>query len=107
MQPLLTTKIYEDPVKEQFLKIFADKYARQILQATTNSPQSATEISHLTGIPISTVYRRLQPMIDCKILQVSGSISEEGKKFFMYKSLAEKISTNFDNGNLQIEVTRY
>lgn len=44
-------------------------------------PKSAIEITVDTGIPISTVYRRIQTLCDNKLLTISGSISQGGRNF--------------------------
>lgn len=62
------------------------------------------EISSETKIPISTVYRRLQTLHDNKLLGISGSISQDGKKYFLYKSRVKAISTSFNNGSIEIQI---
>jgi len=42
------------------LEVMADKYSRDLLRTTQEFPKSAFRISQETGIPISTVYRRIQ-----------------------------------------------
>lgn len=85
--------------------VIADIYCREILQAIMITPKSATEINAETHIPISTVYRKIQTMCDNDVLATSGSISEDGKKFFLYKSAIKEISIKFD-GKLRVEVIR-
>ena len=105
MQTLLHgRKIEEDDKKQGILEIISDKYCRVILTATMEKPKSATEITYDTGIPISTVYRRLQTLHDNKLVRISGSISEDGKKYFLYKSKVKAISTNFNGDFIEIEI---
>ena len=54
------------------------------------------EISDEKKIPISTVYRRLQTLFDAKLLAISGSINQDGKKYFLYKSKVKSISLKCD-----------
>jgi predicted transcriptional regulator len=84
--------------------VVSDKYCRTILEKTMEKPKSAIEISAETKIPISTVYRRLQTLHDNKLLGISGSISADGKKYFLYKSKIKAISTSFNGNNVEIEV---
>ncbi len=97
-------KIDEDERKDAILQIISDKYCRAILEATMNKPKSAMEISAESKIPISTVYRRLQSLHDNKLLGISGSISEDGKKYFLYRSRVKAISSVFNGGFVEIEV---
>jgi len=105
MQELIQTKkIIDDDKKQVILEILADKYCKQILNNTLEKPKSAIEISHEKKIPISTVYRRLQTLYDAKLLAISGSINDDGKKYFLYKSRVKSISLNCDLEVTTIEI---
>jgi len=97
-------KIDEDEGKETIMKALADRYSRTILETTMDSPKSVLELSAMTKIPISTVYRRIQELHDKKLLSISGSISDDGKKFFLYKSKLRGVTTSFDNGVLTVSI---
>ena len=97
------TKTGED--KDGFiLYIMSDKYCRAIIQSTIDSPKPAIEISANCKIPISTVYRRLQMLNEGKLVAISGAITREGKKHFLYKSKIKAISSSFNDGNLQVQI---
>ena len=105
MQMLISgKKIDDDSRKDIILEVMSDKYCRAILENTMEKPKSAMEISAETKIPISTVYRRLQTLHDSKLLSVSGSISDDGKKYFLYKSKVKAISSSFHGNDIQIEI---
>ncbi|MDH3824878.1 MAG: helix-turn-helix domain-containing protein [Nitrosopumilus sp.] len=97
-------KIEEESTKDNLLGIVSDKYCRSILKAIMDKPKSAMEIAMECKIPISTVYRRIQNLHDSKMLYTSGQISDDGKKFFLYKSKIKEIQTYFNNGEVQIEL---
>ena len=105
MQELIQNrKIIDDQRKQIILEILADKYCKQILHNTLEKPKSAMEISNEKKIPISTVYRRLQTLYDAKLLAISGSINQDGKKYFLYKSKIRSISLHCDLEVTSIEV---
>ena len=105
MQALISgRKIEDDSRKDAILEVMSDKYCRAILEIAMEKPKSAMEISAETKIPISTVYRRLQTLHDNKLLGISGSISDDGKKYFLYKSKVKAIATSFHGGVVEIEV---
>ena len=105
MQELIQTqKITEDEKRQLILEILADKYCKHILLSTINVPKSAMELSHDEKIPISTVYRRLQTLHDSKLLAISGSINEDGKKYFLYKSKVKAFSIKCDLEETIIEI---
>ena len=105
MQELVQTrKIMDDERKQIILEVLADKYCKQILHDTLEKPKSAMELSSDKKIPISTVYRRLQTLYDAKLLAISGSINEDGKKYFLYKSKVKSISLKCNLEETQIEI---
>jgi hypothetical protein len=97
-------KIDEEVRKDAILEVISDKYCRSILETTMDKPKSAMEISAESKIPISTVYRRLQTLHDNKLLGISGSISDDGKKYFLYRSKVKAISSSFKGGFVEIEI---
>ncbi|HSF27893.1 MAG TPA: helix-turn-helix domain-containing protein [Nitrosopumilaceae archaeon] len=97
-------QVQEDVTKDVMLRILADKYSRAILDATMDSPKSAIDLSAECKIPISTAYRRVQELHDNKLLGISGSINDDGKKYFLYKSKIKSIMTCFNGGSLEIEI---
>ncbi len=105
MQTLISgRRVEDDSRKDAILEVVSDKYCRAILETTMERPKSAMEISAETKIPISTVYRRLQTLHDNKLLGISGSISDDGKKYFLYKSKVKAIATSFNGSNVEVEV---
>ena len=97
-------KIEEEETKDTLLSILSDKYCRAIIEATMDKPKSAIELTGETKIPISTIYRRLQILHDNRILQPSGTISDDGKKLFMYKSRIRGMQSNYDNGKVDVKL---
>ena len=105
MQVLLQGKpVQEQTTKDAFLEILADKYSRAILEGTMDMPKSVIDLSNDCTIPISTAYRRVQLLHKHKLLGISGSINEDGKKYFLYKSRVKSIMTCFNNGSIEVEI---
>jgi hypothetical protein len=98
------SKIDEDFGKDKLLEILSDRYCREILKSIIHKPKSTIEIFAETHIPISTIYRRIQTLCDSKLLTISGTISEDGKKFFLYKSKIKSINATFNDGKVDVEV---
>ncbi len=98
-------KIVEEEKMESFLEILSDRYSRKIIESTLYRPKSAIEIAKETGTPISTVYRRIQMLHDNKLLSTTGDISDDGKKFFLYKSRISAIQTTYQDGQMQVMIT--
>ena len=105
MQTLQQTfKIEEIEKKDSILEILSDKYCRAILESIMHTPKSAIEITAETSIPMSTVYRRMQSLHDNKLVAISGMITDEGKRLFMYKSKVKGIQSSFNNGKTEVEL---
>ena len=104
MQILQSKYKIENTEKDTLLSILSDKYSRAIITATMDKPKSAIELTAETKIPISTIYRRLQTLYDNKLLRTSGMISNEGKKFFLYKSRIKGIHSSFENGQVEVKL---
>ncbi|MDE1862782.1 MAG: ArsR family transcriptional regulator [Thaumarchaeota archaeon] len=105
MQVLQHGKAVEEQTAKDFLlEIQADRYCRAILESAGEHPKSAKQLSQECKIPISTAYRRVQQMHDHKLLSITGTISEDGKKFFLYKSKITGIMASFSHGQVHVEV---
>jgi len=96
--------IYDEKRKSKILEIISDEYCRKILSITMKEHKSVIEISKETMIPISTLYRRVQMLHDEKLMRISGTLNEDGKKSFLYKSKIKSISTFFNGDFIEIEV---
>ncbi|MBO49032.1 MAG: transcriptional regulator [Candidatus Nitrosopelagicus sp.] len=90
--------------KIDLLNILADKYSRNLLNRIIDAPRSGVELSNETGIPGSTVYRKLSQMADLKLLKITGIISPEGKKVFLYQSKIKSVYTKFEGGLIHMEI---
>ncbi len=105
MQTLIQTRKVEDEKRKQvILETLADQYSQDILQTIMDKPKSVTDITSETRIPVSTVYRRIQSLHDNKIVSISGTISDDGKKYFLYKSKIRSVSIISDCYSTKIEI---
>ncbi len=68
------------------LKILSNRNAVKIIQDTFDSPKTAFEISKDCNVSLTTTYRQLRRLSDRKIMNVTGTINERGKKNFTYES---------------------
>ena len=106
MQTLQTAfRIEEVEKKDSILEVVSDKYCRTILESIMYKPKSIMEITVEAKIPISTVYRRIQTLHDNNLVATSGTITEDGKKLFLYKSKVKGIQCNYNNGQMDVKIT--
>jgi len=97
-------KIEDDSKKDAILEIVSDKYCRAILDSVMEKPKSVIEISAETEISMSSIYRKIQVLCDNKLLVVSGTISDDGKKSFLYKSKIKSIYAFYSKDMIKVEV---
>ncbi len=86
------------------MRLIADKPSRKILEATIRCPRSAVELANGNGIPLNTVYRRLRVLVKNKIMRMSGVITDEGKKTFLYQSRIRGLKIHHVGALLEIEI---
>ena len=103
MNMLQSVSKIDGDFEKDILEILSDRYCRAILKSIMHKPKSTIEIFAETSIPISTIYRRIQTLCDSKLLTISGTISEDGKKFFLYKSKIKSINATFNDGKVDVE----
>lgn len=92
-------KVLEENLQNVLLNCMSDLNLRSILFSTIDEPKSMLQISTENSISLRTVYRKVQYLLDNKLLKVSGAVSITGKKFFLYKSRIRSISTKIDDSN--------
>ena len=92
-------------LKQRILAAIADEYSRKILHATIEAPMSASELTKRYEIPVTTVYRRIEELIEAGlIVSVKSGRTKEGKWFDVYRSLIKRIDVHFEH-DLQVELT--
>jgi len=85
----------------------ADRYSRRILAATTNDSMSALDLCNKCDIPVTTTYRRIEELLQAGLLAgVKYGRTTDGKWYELYRSLLKRIDVTFENGDMQVEVTK-
>lgn len=97
--------VSEDSAKQRILSAMSDEYSRKILTATIEDPMSALELSKKYEIPITTVYRRIEELVEAGLLAaVKSGRTTDGKWYDLYRSLLKRIDVSFEKGDVSIEV---
>ena len=96
MQVLQQGKTLEEKIAKDILKIICNDQAMKILQATTDVPKSACEISIKIGIPLTQVYRWVHRLHSYGLVRISGDTNESGKKFFMYQNKVNSLKVSLN-----------
>ncbi|MGI0018057.1 MAG: ArsR family transcriptional regulator [Nitrosotalea sp.] len=91
MQVLQQGRVLEGKDADHILKIMSNDQALKILRSTIDTPKSAWDISTVSEIPLTQVYRWIKRLHNSGLVRVSGDTNESGKKFFMYQSKVHSI----------------
>ncbi len=91
--------------KQRILSALADPYSRKILDAIMEDNKGALELSKECGIPVTTVYRRLEEMLQGGlIVSVKYSRNKDGKWFEVYRSILKQINITAEKGIVTVRV---
>lgn len=96
MQILQQGRVLDERTAEEIFKIMCNEQAMKILQATTDLPKSAWEISTKHDIPLTQVYRWVRRLHRMGFVRISGDTNSSGKKFFMYQSKIHSIKVSLN-----------
>ena len=93
----------DEPARQRILTALADEYSRQILSATADRPISALQLSRDFNIPITTLYRRIQDLMDAGLIApVKSARTVDGKWYDLYRSLLLRIDISFEYGEIRV-----
>ncbi len=77
--------------------VLADPYSRRVLAACVVKPRAVKDISHDTGLPLPTTYRHVKRLMELGVLVIERSaITEDGKRYELYRSRVKDASIAFD-----------
>jgi predicted transcriptional regulator len=84
----------------------ADDSSLSILRDTTNKACSPMELIHECGLPPSTIYRRINEFVDAGLVTIERVVvTEEGKKFNLYRSAVKDICAEYRAGRVEVTVS--
>ena len=72
--------------EEMMQDLLTDKANMIILKSIMTTPKSTTQLCIECNIPTSTAYRKMQKLLDYKVIRRIGTINEAGKREILYKS---------------------
>jgi len=96
----------QNSAKAVILKIISNDQAMLVLSCTIDAPKSVWEISTISGIPLTQVYRWVRRLHKAGFVKISGATNKAGKKFFMYQSKVSTIRVSLKSfTDTQIEIS--
>lgn len=100
-------KTVTDPLMANaILQAMSDEVSRKILSSTIAKAKPVEEISAESNIPPSTAYRRVQELSEMGLMLVERVvISENGKRYSLFRSAFRGLLAELESGQLHVEVT--
>lgn len=65
--------------------MFSDYNLTKVFNSLTNSPKSAKTIAKEAGISRTTTYRKIRELKEKRLVEVSGSLDDDGRRNFLYR----------------------
>jgi len=75
----------------EVLTVLADATCRAMLEAMADEALTAAELAETTGIPLSTVYRKLDQLIDTRLVVSTYRLGVDGKHPRQYRCNFDQI----------------
>jgi DNA-binding transcriptional ArsR family regulator len=90
--------------RAELLALLEDEHARAILAETSAEPMSATMLSERCGVSESTIYRRVERLQRCGLLEEHMRFQSDGHHHNVYVSRVESFTVRFEDGAVDIEI---
>jgi DNA-binding transcriptional ArsR family regulator len=88
---------------EELLDVLGDEHSRAILAAASDTPVSSKELTDLCDASPSTVYRRINDLLDRGLLDERVAFDGESKQTKVYETSFEHFDVSFDDGDCVVE----
>lgn len=102
----------ETPDPETLFTLLGDEYVRTILKAASEEPMSARALSEECDSALSTVYRRVEDLVEAGVLLVeAGVLLEEtrvvadGSHHSVYETRLDELTVRIANGEFEMDLT--
>lgn len=95
----------EDWELDELFEILSDKYAQEILLATSLEKMSAKELIERCDASRATVYRRIDMLIEQDLLKEEMKLDPQGNHYKIYEINLDHIEIDVDEGRFDVEIT--
>ena len=94
-------------LKEKMIASLADSESRRILNAVVAKPRTAVEIEKVTGLPQSTLYRKISELKECGLLMVERfAVRPDGKREALYACSFAEVRYKAASGQIELELVQ-
>lgn len=89
---------------EEVFTLLGDDYAQTILKAASVEPMSARELSEVCDSARSTVYRRVDDLVEAGMLVEHTRIQPDGSHHHVYETRLDELTLRIADGEFEIEL---
>ena len=93
----------EETSANEMFDILADEYARAILTATADERQSATMLVETINAANSTVYDRIDRLLELGLLEKRTHIADDGNHYSTYQATLDRLNVRLTPDGLEVE----
>lgn len=98
--------IRDEKRRSLIVAALADEFSNRILASAIINPKSVMDLVREHGIPMTSAYRRVKELTECGLLEVERIVlTNDGKKYDLYRSTVRAVNVRFENGVLEVDVT--
>lgn len=90
------------PSPEDALALLADPYAREILIATHNRPMTASTLADELDAAPSTVYDRIDDLVEAEFLSETTRIDGRGNHYAEYRTRLDRLNVRITADGLEL-----
>ncbi|WP_423745391.1 winged helix-turn-helix domain-containing protein (plasmid) [Haladaptatus sp. SPP-AMP-3] len=95
----------EEPRPVELFRLLDDEYARTILTKTSERPMSAQTLRDECDASLPTIYRRLNDLEACDLIEKYTRPEPDGNHRSMYEAAIEHVEIDIEDGDLEVTVT--
>lgn len=104
----MSSDITDMPAAEEWstaelLDVLGDEHSRAILAAASDTPVSSKELTRLCDASPSTVYRRINHLLELGLLKERVAFDGDSKQTKVYEGSFEHFDVSFDDGECVVE----
>lgn len=89
---------------DELLELVGEERVREILAATSREPMSAKDLSDECDVALSTIYRRVEEMLDFDLLVERTQIEPDGSHHSVYEANIDHLDVDIDDGTIDVDV---
>ena len=93
-----------DDRSDELLALLGRERVREILAATSRGPRSAKELSEECDVALSTIYRRVEDMLESDLLVERTRIESDGSHHSVYEANVDHLDVDVDDGAIEVSV---